>query len=107
MTYYTLPFIVERRPLILYGVKKQVASFLSLVDAKHLAQTLVKGYYTMLGHECDSVVMPLTTRVHRPRVNCLGSSVDIFQAPHAATQVQYKVELDTLVTVLDKGVIFC
>ena len=41
-------------------MKKQVASFLSLVDGKHLAQTLVEGYYTMLGRECASVVMALT-----------------------------------------------
>ena len=39
---------------------EETGCFLSLVDAKHLAQTLVEGYYTMLSRECDSVVMALT-----------------------------------------------
>ena len=37
----------------------------------------------------------------------MASNVESLQAPQAATQVQYKVELDTLVTVLDMGVKFC
>ena len=37
----------------------------------------------------------------------MASNVESLQAPQAATQVLYKVDLDTLVTVLDMGVKFC
>lgn len=46
--------------MALYELKKEVSSFLSNVNDKHLAQTLVEGYYTMLGGKCDSIVVALT-----------------------------------------------
>lgn len=50
------------KPLILYEMKKQVSNFLATIDAKHLAQTLVEGYYVLMGSECDmeSIVVALT-----------------------------------------------
>lgn len=49
--------------LILYELKKEVSSFLSGIDEKHLSQTLVEGYYVMLGStpDGDFIVVALTS----------------------------------------------
>ena len=49
-------------PIILFEIKKEVSTHLRRVNAKHLAQTIVEGYYLMMGslQQINHVVVALT-----------------------------------------------
>lgn len=57
-----MPFQKNRtlKCLILYEVKKEVSYNISTLDEKSLAQTIVEGFYLMMGEGCDSIVVGLT-----------------------------------------------
>ena len=47
---------------MLFELKKSVSNFIATLDEKNLAQTLIEGYYLMMGSEdLDSVVVALTS----------------------------------------------
>ena len=49
------------KPLIVYELKKEVSPYLATVNAKNLAQTLVEGYYVLMGGDLTtSVIVALT-----------------------------------------------
>ena len=48
------------KPLIVYELKREVSSYLATINVKNLAQTLVEGYYVLMGTELTSVIVALT-----------------------------------------------
>ena len=48
------------KPVIVYELKREVSPYLASVNPKNLAQTLVEGYYVLMGGDLPSVIVSLT-----------------------------------------------